>query len=174
MKQVVIGEICRIEYGKSLSEKNRVPGAFAVYGSNGAVGNHSSAFTNGRTIIIGRKGSIGEIHISGSPCWPIDTTYFIDESCTDCDLEWLAYNLRHLNLAGLNKASGVPGLNRDDVYKQKIWLPKTKAEQTHIATRLTRQLAEVENARKAAAMQLAEIERLPQKLLAQAFNAQGA
>jgi len=44
------------------------------------------------------------------------------------------------------------------------------AEQRRIADRLKTQLAEVEAARKAAAAQLAEIERLPQRLLAQVFR----
>ena len=42
-------------------------------------------------------------------------------------------------------------------------------EQRRIAARLKAQLAEVETARQAATAQLAEIERLPQRLLAQAF-----
>lgn len=42
-------------------------------------------------------------------------------------------------------------------------------EQRRIVTRLKAQLAEVETVRRAAAAQLAEIERLPQRLLAQAF-----
>lgn len=46
-------------------------------------------------------------------------------------------------------------------------------EQRQIAARLKAQLAEVETARKAAASQLAEIERLPQRLLAQAFGQVG-
>lgn len=47
-------------------------------------------------------------------------------------------------------------------------------EQRLIVNRLKAQLAEVDAIAQAAAMQLAEIERLPQKLLAQAFNTQGA
>ncbi|MBN7119171.1 restriction endonuclease subunit S [Ectopseudomonas oleovorans] len=47
-------------------------------------------------------------------------------------------------------------------------------EQRLIVNRLKAQLAEVDAIAQAAAMQLAEIERLPQKLLAQAFDTQGA
>ena len=47
-------------------------------------------------------------------------------------------------------------------------------EQRLIVNRLKAQLAEVDAIAQAAAMQLAEIEQLPQKLLAQAFNTQGA
>ena len=47
-------------------------------------------------------------------------------------------------------------------------------EQLRFVARLKTQLAEADAIRQAAAAQLAEIERLPQKLLAQAFHAQGA
>ncbi|MFV0370868.1 MAG: restriction endonuclease subunit S [Azonexus sp.] len=47
-------------------------------------------------------------------------------------------------------------------------------EQRHIVARLKSQLAEADAVAHAAAAQLAEIERLPQRLLAQAFKTQGA
>jgi type I restriction enzyme S subunit len=171
MKLVEVGDICRFEYGKSLPEKTRTPGQFPVYGSNGPVGSHSASFTQGKTIVIGRKGSIGEVHISSDACWPIDTTYFIDKTCSDCDLDWLAYSLKYLNLAELNKASGVPGLNREDAYQQEIWLPDTKEDQRQIAARLKAQLAEVETARQAAQVQLRDADFLRQRLLRQTFDA---
>lgn len=169
MSLVNVGDVCRFEYGKSLSEKVRKAGSFVVYGSNGPVGNHSEGLTSGAAIIIGRKGSIGEIHVSVDSCWPIDTTYFIDSTCTTCDLDWLAFNLRHLRLEELNKASGVPGLNREDAYKQLIRLPETKDEQRQIAARLKAQLAEVETARQAAQVQVRDAELLRQRLLRQTF-----
>lgn len=170
MKLVDVGDICRFEYGKSLSKNNRIPGNFPVYGSNGPVGSHSASCTQGKTIVIGRKGSIGEVHVSCDACWPIDTTYFIDASCTDCDLDWLAYNLKYLNLAELNKASGVPGLNREDAYKKQIWLPETREQQRRIAARLKAQLAEVESARLAAQAQVQDVTLLQRRLLQAAFD----
>lgn len=165
MTTIPLGDICQFEYGKSLPDKTRKPGGTAVYGSNGAVGSHEIGFTSGKTIIIGRKGSIGEIHLSNTSCWPIDTTYFIDESCTVCDLEWLSYALRHLNLGSLNKASGVPGLNRDDAYKQLISWPEDKEKQRQIAARLKAQLAEVEVARQAAQCALSDTRLLRVRML---------
>lgn len=170
MRLVEIGDVCRFEYGKSLPEKTRASGQFPVYGSNGPVGSHTASFTQGKTIVIGRKGSIGEVHISSDACWPIDTTYFIDKTCTDCDLDWLAYSLKYLNLAELNKASGVPGLNREDAYQQEIWLPESIEAQRQIAARLKAQLAEVETARQAAQVQLRDAALLRLRLLRQAFD----
>lgn len=164
-----IGEICRLEYGSNLPERDRKAGNVPVYGSNGIVGSHDRAITNGATLIVGRKGSIEQVAFSEVPCWPIDTTYYVDETCTACNLAWLSLLLRSLQLSELNKASGVPGLNRDDVYALRVVVPEPD-EQRRIAARLKAQLAAVEQARKAAQAQLADLEALPARLLAQAFD----
>ena len=67
-----------------------------MYGSNGVVGWHDKALTRGATIVIGRKGSIGEVNWSNGPCFPIDTTYYVEKTERPCDLRWLYYHwLRH-------------------------------------------------------------------------------
>lgn len=118
-----LGEVCEFKYGDSLPERKRISGSIPVYGSNGIVGYHNHSVTHGETIIIGRKGSIGEVHYSGGPCFPIDTTYYISETKRDCHLKWLYYVLRSLRLTELNKSSAVPGLNRNDAYEKKILFP---------------------------------------------------
>lgn len=134
---VELGEICDFTYGDSLREDRRRAGKIPVYGSNGIVGWHDEAITHGTTIIIGRKGSIGEINYSDVPCFPIDTTYFVETTKLPCDLRWLYYALIALDLTKLNKSAAVPGLNRDDAYEKKIPLPPL-TEQQRIAAILDR------------------------------------
>jgi type I restriction enzyme S subunit len=76
----------------------------------------------------------------------------------------LAFGLKYLNLGALNKASGVPGLNRDDAYRQLIWLPECNEKQRQIAARLKAQLAEVDKARQALAVQLQDSDVLGQRV----------
>jgi type I restriction enzyme S subunit len=103
--------------------------------------------------------------LSPDPCWPIDTTYFIDLSVTTTDLRWLAYRLKGLGLTRLNKAAAVPGLNREDAYRQKLKLPPL-AEQRRIAEVLDR--AEALRAKRRAA--LAELDSLTQSLFLDLFG----
>lgn len=109
----------------------------AVYGSNGVVGWHSRALTSGPTVIIGRKGSFGEVAYSTEACWPIDTAYYVDSTSSQVDLKWLSYRLGGLGLKKLNKSAAVPGLNRDDAYRQSLLLPPIE-EQRRIAAILDR------------------------------------
>lgn len=129
---VSLGQICEFKYGKSLAASVRDGGELPVYGSNGVVGKHSEAITDGATIVIGRKGSIGELNYSSTSCWPIDTTYFVDKSCTEADLRWLFHALAGLRMPKMNKAAAIPGLNRNDAYAKQLRLPPLP-EQRRIA-----------------------------------------
>jgi type I restriction enzyme, S subunit len=135
MNSRLLGDICDFAYGDSLPEERRRGGIVPVYGSNGVVGRHNSAITSGPTIVIGRKGSIGEIRWSDKPCFPIDTTYYIETTKLPCELRWLYYALLQLDLTRFNKSAAVPGLNREDAYEKRIQFP-TVAEQSYIAAQL--------------------------------------
>lgn len=130
--EVVLGDICEFRYGKSLPAAKRSGSGYPVFGSNGQVGAHSTTVTKAPAIVIGRKGSFGEVHWSDQPCWPIDTTYFVDAAATDADLRWLFHRLRCLGLTELNRAAAIPGLNREDAYRKKLLLPPLE-EQRRIA-----------------------------------------
>lgn len=128
-----LGTFCEFKYGRSLPAKNRQSGEIPVYGSNGIVGWHDEPLTCGPTIVIGRKGSAGALQYSETPCYPIDTTYYVDSSCTTVDLKWLFYMLQKLGLSALSKHSAVPGLNRNDAYVKELAVP-TINQQKKIAT----------------------------------------
>ena len=130
--EVALGDVCKFKYGKSLPATQRAGGTTPVFGSNGVVGHHDQAVTNGSTVVVGRKGSFGEVHFSPDACWPIDTTYFIDSTCTTTDLRWLYWMLPKLNLTSLNRAAAIPGLNREDAYARRLHLPSIE-EQRRIA-----------------------------------------
>jgi type I restriction enzyme S subunit len=164
-EEVCLGDICTFKYGKALPQTLRSGGDVPVYGSNGVVGQHDSAITTGETIVIGRKGSFGEVNFSAGPCWPIDTAYFVDGSATDQDIRWLSYRLTDLGLNQLNKAAAVPGLNREDAYRQKLLLPPI-VEQRRIADILDQ--ADALRAKRREA--LAQLDSLTQSIFIEMFG----
>src|SRR5262249_51197391 len=105
----------RLEYGTGLTEAERQNGEFGVYGSNGCVGFNNSYLVEGPGILVGRKGSVGEVHFSEKNFWPIDTVYYVRRLGGD-DWRYLYYLLTFLNLGRLNAATGVPGLTRRDAH----------------------------------------------------------
>ncbi|PRE03194.1 restriction endonuclease subunit S [Burkholderia multivorans] len=143
--RATLGNLVQFTYGKALPSHARSGTGFPVFGSNGVVGFHETPLTKGPTIIVGRKGSVGEVHFSTDPCSPIDTTYYIDQFYGMPERYWF-HLLKMLNLGNLNKSTAIPGLNRDDAYRLEISVPPL-LEQSRIAERLDAVLARVDSAR---------------------------
>lgn len=135
--------VCTFTYGDSLANEGRIEGDIPVYGSNGIVGYHDKAITHRPCIIIGRKGSFGKVNYSEISCFPIDTTYFVDDRSAKCDLKWLNYVLPLLELDKFSNDTGVPGLNREEAHDKRIPIPD-QALQRAIASFLDRKTAQID------------------------------
>lgn len=135
--------VARFGYGDSLATDDRIPGDFDVYGSNGVVGQHDEANTQGPCLVVGRKGSFGKVAYSEKPCFAIDTTYFVDERLTQSNLRWLYYSLQWLRLDAFSKDSAVPGLAREDAYENVMAFCPLH-EQRAIAAFLDRETARID------------------------------
>ena len=130
-----MGEILRLEYGKPLDEKDRKSnGLYPAYGANGEKCRTDMFYYDEPSIIVGRKGSAGEINLTEGKFWPLDVTYFVRFDNNSHDLRFLYYLLGTLDLVKL--AKGVkPGINRNDVYSQIARIPRL-SEQQRIVTLL--------------------------------------
>ena len=128
-------EVCTLEYGGSLPKRNRIVGDYPVVGSNGITGYHNEFLIEGPAIIVGRKGSAGEVVLIKDSCYPIDTTYYIKiNNPEECDLIYLYHMLLSLDLPSLKGGAGIPGLNRNDVYEKfKIPLPPLEIQKEIVA-----------------------------------------
>ena len=156
-------ELFELAYGKGLSDKERDGGKYQVYGSNGVVGNHSNYLVDGPGIIIGRKGSIGEINFTKDSFWPIDTTYYIKPK-EKFNLIFLFYLLKIYNLK-LNTSTAIPGLNRNDVYSISFIYPPLVLQQTFASI-----VEHVEKLKETQKKSLQDIEQLFNVLMQKAFN----
>lgn len=130
-KECKLIDIIELHYGKGLIEQDRKNGNIPVYGSNGIVGYHNEYLVKGPGIIIGRKGSVGEIKYSPLDFFPIDTTYYVSPK-KEIDIKYMYYFLLTLRLDEMNSHSAVPGLNRSSVHSINIAIPPL-TEQRKIA-----------------------------------------
>lgn len=126
-----IEDLCFLHYGKSPKGIESAHGSYPIYGTGGVVGNTSKYLYDKPSIILGRKGSIGNIHYVDKPFWTIDTTFYVETK--SCDTKWFYYLLSSLNIEKLNEATGVPSLSRNNIYAQKLKVPSNKQEQQKIA-----------------------------------------
>jgi type I restriction enzyme S subunit len=116
-----IGKIARFEYGKSQANVRAPDGRVPVYGTGGLLEYANAHLHPGPSIIVGRKGSLGNPIFSPGPFWAVDTTYYAAES--ECNLRWLFYVLCSLRLENYNEATGVPSLARPRLNAIRVPVP---------------------------------------------------
>lgn len=117
-----LGSVLDLAYGKSLPERERVPGDVPVYGSGGVVGWHDRSLVDGPGVVVGRKGTAGAVHWTASGFYPIDTTFYVRPR-PDTPMLFLYFALKLLELDRMNSDSAVPGLNRNAAIARIIRLP---------------------------------------------------
>ena len=149
-----IGEIMKLEYGKPLSKSDRLSeGGYPAYGANGEKCRSRTYFIDNRSIVIGRKGSAGELTLTSEKFWPLDVTYYITFDDQNYDLKFLYYLLKLQSLPRL--AKGVkPGINRNEVYSISVKVPESLLEQKRIVSILDEFFAAVDRAKENTKMNL--------------------
>ncbi len=117
---IELGSVLTLEYGKPLDKSLRTgEGGIPVYGANGVKAMTAQSLVKERGIVVGRKGSAGEVNMTEGPFWPLDVTFFAKFDHKIFDLKYLYYLLKSLNLPQM--ARGIkPGINRNDVNKLKV------------------------------------------------------
>jgi len=145
--QTTLGEFCPFKYGKGLSANKRISGNFPVFGSNGVVGCHNEAYVETHGIVIGRKGSVGALHISDCPFWPIDTSFYVVKG-DYFETLYTFYLLRSLGLDGMNSDSAVPGLNRDNAHALKVNILEKREERSAVGKLISKFDEKIENNRR--------------------------
>jgi type I restriction enzyme S subunit len=118
-----LGEVLSFEYGKPLpKEKRHESGAYPVFGANGIKARSNKYYHDKPSIVVGRKGSAGEVNLTGGPFWPLDVTFFVKFDDSRYNLKFLFNLLTSLNLPSF--AKGVkPGINRNEVYALQSQFP---------------------------------------------------
>ncbi|MDX5934120.1 restriction endonuclease subunit S [Acidithiobacillus thiooxidans] len=135
--------ICRLGYGDSLPKGEEFAGDVPVFGSNGQYTTTSARNTDVPAIVLGRKGSYGKVNWAPVGCFASDTTFFVDERLTAANLRWLYWSLQTLSLDEGSLEAAVPGLNRDSVYDERVWLPSL-TDQSSVANYLDRETTRID------------------------------
>jgi len=164
-----LGDVIQLEYGKPLdASKRSEDGKYPVYGANGEIARSNEYYYDKPTMIVGRKGSAGEINLTEKNFWALDVTYFVTFDDKKYDLQFLYYLLSKLELTKL--AKGVkPGINRNDVYSIEVTIPPLP-EQQWIVSVLDEAFASIAQAKSNAERNLVNAWELFETVLETAFD----
>src|SRR3989344_1311875 len=164
---VQVRDILTMEYGSSLPHTVRMMGNIPVYGSNGIIGYHNLSLIDFPTVIVGRKGSAGEVNFVNVPCFPIDTTYYIKSTH---NIKFIYYLLKGLNLGKIRQRGVKQGLNRDDVYSLKTIFSYDPKIQKAFVAKLDSQMTQIEIMKKEAEKEKGASEAMKSSYIEQIFS----
>ncbi len=139
-----LGNLIKLHYGKALKAADRVHGEIPVYGSNGIVGYHNKPLWEKPTVIIGRKGSVGEANYCRGCSWTIDTAYYVEVlDASKLNLEYFYYFADQFDITAISQKGVKPGVNRNDYLNIEIPLPSIE-EQNAIVDSLRKVYEKIE------------------------------
>ena len=160
-EMVKIKEVCSIEYGKDQKKVENPDGKYGIYGTGGLMNYSDKYLYNKPSVLIGRKGTIDKPRYIDIPFWTVDTLFYT-KVFDDVDVKWFYYKCVSIPWRTLNEATGVPSLNRNNIYSFKIAVPPLH-EQQKIAAILSEADAKIEKEKS----QKAQLETLKKGLMQQ-------
>ena len=122
-----LGALAKIKNGKDYKSFGK--GDVPVYGSGGIMTYVDTSAYNLPSVLIPRKGSLGNLFYVDEPFWTVDTIFYTE---IDTDLikpKYLFYYLQTQHLEKLNTAGGVPSLTQAVLNKIKIHIPPLEEQQ---------------------------------------------
>lgn len=160
--QVVrLGEVAEVRYGKA---KPKSVGTVPVIGSGGTYGWTDKPLIGFPSLIIGRKGTAGQVWLAQEPCWPSDTTFYLEWK-QDVDVSFLHGYFLLNPLSGEHAKTTLPTLQRPDLENYLIPLPPLP-EQRAIA----HVLRTVQRAKEAGERVVAALKELKKSLMRHLFT----
>lgn len=115
-----LGDLVTIKNGADY--KRFAEGSVPVYGSGGLMTRIDHAVYGGPSVLIPRKGSLGNLFFVDEPFWTVDTIFYtiIGERLVP---KFLYYFLLRARLDNLNQAGGVPSLTQSVLKVLRIPVP---------------------------------------------------
>lgn len=121
ISKVQLSDVCDIRYGKD--HKKLSEGSIPVYGSGGIMRYVDSALYDKESVLIPRKGTLGNLFYANEPFWTIDTLFYTEIDNSKIIPKYLFYKLKTLDLANMNVGTAVPSLTTALLNEIELYLP---------------------------------------------------
>jgi type I restriction enzyme S subunit len=126
-----LGQVIELKRGYDLPSRDRRDGPYPIVSSPGVSGCHAEAKAKAPGVVIGRYGTLGEVHYITQDYWPLNTSLYVRDFKGN-DPRFISYFLRSLDFGAYSDKAAVPGLNRNDLHTAVVRVPAV-AEQRVIA-----------------------------------------
>lgn len=120
-------DVCEIKYGKD--HKRLADGNIPVYGSGGIMRYVEASLSCKPSVLIPRKGTLGNLFFTDKPFWTVDTLFWTDIDTNQVLPKYLFYQLKTKDLVSLNVGTAVPSLTVEVLNEVTIDLPSLKRQE---------------------------------------------
>jgi type I restriction enzyme S subunit len=120
--EMTLGDAIELKRGYDLPSRDRRDGPFPIVSSSGISGHHTEAKAKAPGVVIGRYGTLGEVHYITKDYWPLNTALYVRDFKGN-DPRFVSYFLRSLDFTAYSDKAAVPGLNRNDLHTAQVLLP---------------------------------------------------
>ena len=121
-----LSEVVCICNGKD--HKHLKKGVYPVYGSGGIIRYVDTYIYNDVSVLLPRKGSVGNIFYVTTPFWTVDTIFFTKINKDLVEPKYLYYFLLNQHLEKMNLAVGVPSLTKMMLNKIVVAVPSLEEQ----------------------------------------------
>lgn len=127
-----LGEVLTLQRGFDLPARDRVDGPVPIVSSSGVTGHHAVAKVDPPGVVIGRYGTLGQVHWVTERYWPLNTALWVKDFKGN-DPRFVSYLLRTVSADG-SAASAVPGVNRNHLHRLPVRVPSVRTQRRIAAT----------------------------------------
>ncbi|WP_156885307.1 restriction endonuclease subunit S [Acidihalobacter ferrooxydans] len=124
---MTLGGVIELKRGYDLPSRDRRDGPFPIVSSSGISGRHIEAKAKAPGVVIGRYGTLGDVHYITEDYWPLNTALYV-RYFKGNDPQFVSYFLRSLDFGAYSDKAAVPGLNRNDLHTAPVLLPPFSAQ----------------------------------------------
>ncbi|WGZ34311.1 restriction endonuclease subunit S [Xylella fastidiosa] len=126
-----LGNVTRIRNGKDHKLLN--DGHIPVYGSGGIMRYVDTYAYDKPSVLIPRKGSLGNLFYVDVPFWNVDTIFYTEVDESQVLPKFLYYLLTTVGLGEMNQAGGVPSQTQSVLNELKIPIPPLEVQARIVA-----------------------------------------
>lgn len=168
-KKYNLFDICRPKQWKTIAVKDLKNEGYPVYGANGIIGFHNEFNHEKETLLIGCRGSCGEIHISQPKSYINGNAMCLDELSDNILLYYLYYFLKGYNFKSIISGSTQPQITQIGLRKVEIPIPPLETQQA-IVNKIESLFDEIDEGIGRLKTAAQQIQQYRQSLLKNAFN----
>ena len=131
-----LSQICTLKQWKTISKNQLVNDGYPVYGANGIIG-YSNEFNHETpTLMIGCRGTCGEIHLSEGKAYINGNAMCLDNLSSEFDINYVKYFLEHYDFSKIITGTAQPQITQQGL--DKVQISKIPLEeQKLIASKIT-------------------------------------